>query len=205
MQYDLGMSLWDWDWGDVPTWIAALFGGGAFLGALLLFRIEAQRDNRQEKADRAEQASLVTAWIRYRPDSDDDLQVHIQNASTACVYGVCVEFVASRRSLGYILRDVVPPYRTSELIIPIDRSVISSYYETVLSIAAVEWTGIEPILYFRDSANRFWKRERTGTLVDSGDASALPDTIRADENARSETELLEERARAERESNGGGA
>ena len=110
------------DWGDVPTWLASMFGAGAFLGALLLFRVEAKRDNRHDKSERERQASLVTAWIRYN-ENRDALNVHIQNASTACVYDVYVHFSTSGRSLDYELRGVVPPSKENELIIPVPEAV----------------------------------------------------------------------------------
>lgn len=58
------------DWGDVPTWLATVFSGGAFTGALLLLRVEAGRDRQRQVDDREAQARLVTAWMRYAREGE---------------------------------------------------------------------------------------------------------------------------------------
>jgi hypothetical protein len=104
------------DLGDAPTWLGAIFAGCAFVAAFLLFRIEQKRDDRQEQGDVEQQARLVTAWIRRKPGDEDALNLHLQNASNACIYNVVIQFIVSGRSVGFMLRDIVPPSRKDESI-----------------------------------------------------------------------------------------
>jgi hypothetical protein len=85
------------DWGDDPTWLASVFAAGAFAAALLLFRVEAKRDRRQQAVDRQAQASQVTTWISH---VDDNPVCRIQNSSASCVYDVIITFEASGSGFG---------------------------------------------------------------------------------------------------------
>ena len=96
------------DWGDVPTWLASIFGAGAFAGALLLIRVEAGRDKRQRELSIQSQAELVTAWVRKKPGFHA-LQLCVQNSSKACAYELYVAYEVPGKVLGYALYDVAKP------------------------------------------------------------------------------------------------
>jgi len=148
------------DWGDVPTWLASIFGAGAFGGALLLFRVEARRDKRQQELSIQSQAELVTAWIKKKPGFHS-LQLCIQNSSKACAYELYVAYEVPGKILGYVLYDVAKP-QSDAAVFDVPVHVIEADYD---DSALRGYSGnIRPVIYFRDSANRQWKRDYNGYL-----------------------------------------
>ncbi len=161
------------NWGDVPTWLAAFFTGGAFAGALLLFRVEAKRDARQDVHIRQAQASLVTAWLS---EGEETLDLNLQNASSSCVFNVYTTFQLSDDVFDYVLGyhylDVLRP-GPSPRQFPISDDVTSKYGQRVEK--GDTFSNIRPSLVFRDSSNRWWKRDKDGYLTEPMPGERLPD------------------------------
>lgn len=122
-------SMHSVDWGDVLTWLASIFAGAAFFGALLLLRVESRRDSLQAAVAERLQASLVTAWASHENK-------------------VCV--------LGHDGNDLVVP--NSEPRFDTPRDVLDAHRLLLESDGYAKSGTIRAVLYFRDSANQLWKR-----------------------------------------------
>jgi hypothetical protein len=187
-RYDHAVELIDW--GDVPTWVAAVFGGGAFAGALLLFRIESKRDDRRERERAEHQAGLVTGWIRRDPGTDN-LELQLLNASSACVYEDWVVFESMGRMFGFYVFEGMPPNVGSLRSEPIDETIMQAYSNALKTIKAAEWQSFRPVLYFRDSLNARWKRDANGVLTQQMDADGgIPEEVLRQQKIRQEEKFL---------------
>lgn len=155
-------------WGDVPTWLASVFAAGAFAAALLLFRVEAKRDRRQEAIDRQAQASQVTTWFKR---VDDELICRLQNSSASCVYEVIITYESDGRVLGYDYMDVLRP-GSPAVEHPVRRDIVEQYWRVASDDEQPK--GMRTRLNFRDSSNVCWKRGVNGYLTEGvPDAAAL--------------------------------
>jgi hypothetical protein len=192
------MAVWDWDWGDIPTWIAAVFGGGAFAGALLLFRIEAGRDREQAAARRQQQASLISAWVANNSDKSN-LAVHLLNGSSACVYDIWILYTALGKTLDYEVLSVLWPNVQTPRAIDLTEKAAARFRETLPTVEPSDWDDVRPTLFFRDSANVPWQRDRNGVLAECKNGEWVPPGIVMDHRERTEEKFrqrLERRARA---------
>ena len=159
------------DWGDFPTWIGALFAGGAFAGALLLFRIESQRDDRAEMDARQSQARSVAVWLELvKTEEGQSLNFFLQNGSTSCVYDTYTVFYVGEAIAGYRPLTVLRPGPTPR--------TFEVPNEVINHPASGSRSGIMPALYFRDGGNLYWYRNKNGILAeiksdDEGLAAAI--------------------------------
>lgn len=183
--YGPGMSVWGLDWGDVPTWIAALFSGGAFTGALLLFRIESRRDREQVAIRRQSQASLITAWVAESSEGSK-LAVYIQNSSSACVYDVWVVYTAFEHTLDHQSLSVLWPSLDKPRTMDLTERSRTRYLEILPTIQPSRWDKdrVRPTLYFRDCANVRWMRDRDGRLSELTGTEWVPEDILRDDAER---------------------
>ena len=171
-------AVHDWsrvDWGDVPTWVAAITTLGAFLAAAWVVKIELRRDSgrrreleaQQDAAERAEQADRVagwTAWLDDAPAREDEVSLRptagwaivLRNNSQLPIYDVRLillipqggtdEQVVEVRQMS-----VVPP-GTKEIPWP----------EEAEGTASAEH--VRTAIMFRDAAGRTWQRNEFGVL-----------------------------------------
>lgn len=83
------------DFGDVPTWIAAIGTVGALFAALWQIGNERKRRIQQQEGDREkerlDQARLIAAWIG--PEDDARSAVELSNGSPEPVYNVVATIV----------------------------------------------------------------------------------------------------------------
>jgi hypothetical protein len=110
------------NWGDVPTWVAAIGTVGALSTALFQIRTERQYRLKAEAADRAErhqaQARLISAFVgpvEVTPERDDLTRswIYLINGSEEPVYRLLVGIVfmqgtapqTTERWLGEILKN----------------------------------------------------------------------------------------------------
>ena len=189
------------NWGDVPTWLAAVFAGGAFAGALLLFGIESRRDREQAVVRRQQQASMISAWVSTNED-DTGLAVYLQNGSPACVYDIWILYDGLGRTLDYDSIGVLRPSgNAGPRVDDVTDRAMSEYGEALPSIHPAQWDNIRPIIYFRDSANVRWMRDRDGVLIGLEDGQWVPGEIlrdRAERSAERFRRMLEERSNSDR-------
>ncbi len=148
------------NWGDLPTWVAAVGTVGAVIVALVLSGREGRR---QIRAQRRHQAELVTGWLSGNSRSSSETQqmlrrVDLQNASSQLVYHVIISLVITRGA-GTIQREYGTEYRTflGELP-PGKRSTEIEHGDGGMMMRF----GIE--LAFRDAAGRSWLRDADGLL-----------------------------------------
>lgn len=71
------------DWGDVPTWIAALAATGAFIIYYRLLRSDLQTQQEAREQDRLEVPRRVNAWI-------EGEELYVSNTGSEPVYDVVV-------------------------------------------------------------------------------------------------------------------
>jgi hypothetical protein len=150
-------------WGDFPTWLAAIGTIGAVLVALGLALAEGRR---REQANRRRQAESVTAWlddlviaVEVSEGSPAPSGLVIQNGSNQLIYQVIANLVVTQgggtvpRETGYQCRRFishVPPGRMDSMI------------DLRGGIGVMTRWGVE--LVFRDSAGRSWLRGVDGEL-----------------------------------------
>jgi hypothetical protein len=117
----LATSVGTPDWGDVPTWLEAVFTSIAFMTAAVALTLEL--DDR-----RARQAALVAAWAEPLDALDGTGSVRLRNASTLPVYDLTV-----------LMGVKVSPYGSSEfrhgnetaqrpLLAPSDAGEVEDFY-----------------------------------------------------------------------------
>lgn len=152
-------------WGDVAGWIGAVFLGAAFMGTMLLFRIEHGRDRRSEerrlatiKAQLEEQASRISAWydpqaFKYAEGAVPGFQwVCVVNSSLDPVYDCELKVFISDILLAEVVLTIVPPIATIQ-VVKLDYVQIPSAAKTVAVC-----------LNFMDAAGRRWIRDGHGQL-----------------------------------------
>jgi hypothetical protein len=150
-------------WGDVPTWVAALGTVGAVAVALVL----AGRDGRRRIAqERRRQAELVTAWVTDDATTVTDqleskvyLGLVVQNSSTQLVYQLIASLVATQGAYREDARDEDHRFRTYVGDVPPgSRRTRLEYGGHGMSIRL----GVE--IAFQDAGGRWWRRKGNGNL-----------------------------------------
>ncbi|MGL5823427.1 MAG: hypothetical protein ACRCYU_00970 [Nocardioides sp.] len=181
-------SLPTLDWGDVPSWIAAI----ATLGALVAagwavkkasdtFKLELKRDSeRQAHDEQAEQADLIAAWSAWLKPDDTRMRAGwgalIVNGSPLPVYEATIELYGPVGDLRVSQpKNLLPPGDTpliwNTTIFKDDEHVSFGQY-------------LQVALKFRDSAGRLWHRDRHGQLSRIGRAIFAEDTATISVEAR---------------------
>ena len=163
------------DWGDVPTWIAALSTVGALVAAIVagraawrLLGLEATRDRNAFADKKTVQASRVSAWAKWErsaegAESDYDIPLlSVRNASDLPVYAVLLELFNSRDQLVSTERvDVLPPtdgpIDLPHVVSDAEHSALQGDYGSKLQVK----------ITFRDASGRTWVRQVDGLLYQS--------------------------------------
>lgn len=146
-------------WGDAPSWFAAVGTIGAVLVALGLARREGRRHTQEV---RRRQAELITAWVEQDDPSYPWVWVTLANASDQVVYRVVIS------ALSIVDGSPVPrPSNPREW-----RRFISQLPPGQKKPVSVEWyvatgvarPGVE--IAFQDAGGRHWIRDTSGKLVE---------------------------------------
>ncbi len=129
------------DWGSVPAWLGSILTGSSLVIAALAYRRSVLDKER-------EQAAKITAWFEL---TERGPIVRLRNSSDGAIYEVLI-------SVGLGIKDIdlrtVPPETTAK----------AGFRGTVGG------RGV-PIVRFRDSAGRYWRRDSNGQLEDFGGPS----------------------------------
>lgn len=143
------------NFGDVPTWIAAIGTTGAFVVALvLLFQSLGQR--KQDSADkRKEQAKLVSAWSTgvSKTEPYPTISYTVRNASEEPVYAISLRAAIGVR--GTFVRHVgtLGPKQTADV--------------HIYPPGFPRGENNNPDLAFTDTAGIQWIRKANGQLTES--------------------------------------
>ena len=150
----------DWDGlhlGDVPTWLAAVFTGGALFAGLRVLALQRRDLNDREGDRRKDQARHVSAWAVGVDEHEGivGVQVAYKNGSDEPVYLVMI-YVKSIHTDNLTSQrlGVLPPGRADE---------------TVVDVRGADLRVRDfppPILIsFRDAAGQDWFRDDVGLLT----------------------------------------
>jgi len=148
-------------WGDAPTWLAAIGTIGAVVVALWVSLGESRR---RARADERRQAELITAWVSSRGGlisggiDKPGIFVRVANASNQAAYRLIVSSCDATRQGDRPQGRSPGDWRTfiSELP-PGEIGVFVEWEPQMSSRPAVE-------IAFQDSAGRTWKRDYQGAL-----------------------------------------
>ncbi|MEU7855218.1 hypothetical protein [Nonomuraea sp. NPDC049141] len=171
------------DWGDIPTWCAAVLALVAGWVAYRLFKIESGRDEKAREEARRAQAVKVAAWFADSPDGGEEFVpgALIRNASDLPIYNVHVrhtcsyadgEFEEIDRILNPPAEDdpfgvgvhpdargpdvsIIPP---GECHVPLDAQHLQVFHLPHVDDWQVEVT-------FDDASGQTWSRDRHGILT----------------------------------------
>lgn len=162
--------------GDVPTWLGVLFAAVAGIAAWLLYLREAERDEQARKDRvardndaRQDQARQVCAWFGGNDLGPEDTRffrnawgVNVLNMSNLPIYSLTVDFYVIEEESGEpaeqvpgakLALTVVPPGGRFLNLIGVDLPKTEAGSTFLVAIT------------FRDTANRWWRREVDGGLV----------------------------------------
>lgn len=180
------------DFGDVPSWIAAVTSFSAFIAAIFAaiftwrtLNIENAREARTEKRAEEEQANKIACWISNSDSENFELSGHkykaigvnmnIANASDQAIYEISISLFDKEAGLLVEKISVIAPDCTSVIPIPIDivnkflPNHLQNIIGTVTKQAENESKRIAESLLleitFMDSKGIFWKRGRKGNLI----------------------------------------
>ncbi|MFE4647735.1 hypothetical protein [Streptomyces sp. NPDC056707] len=183
------------DWGDAPTWIAAIFAGGAALFAYMTIRSQRQQIGEQQdfiaeqsetlrlereelKAQAAERrraqarAVCMDPQMFYSgPDSvADHWEVSVTNGSNELVRDVAVRFGDAYTAMEARLDSGGGAGGSLPRSVPVhligpDRCFV--FVSSRLSETALE--NARPVLLFRDSAGLRWRLDEHGELSEVGE------------------------------------
>jgi hypothetical protein len=164
--------------GDLPTWLAAIFTGGAFGAGLVVLNLQ-RRDLRERERNRLEdvedrrkeQARHVSVWVDNISVVGDGTFVvmgHYQNASNEPVYAMTV-YVKSTWGPGPSVAQtplkLVPPGDSGRV------DVQTALYPAPARDADPDHPPI--LATFRDAAGLWWKRDEHGVLTHGPERPAV--------------------------------
>lgn len=153
------------NWGDVPSWVAAIGTVGALFAALLQIRNERLE---RKKIEVQEQAAEVSTWISNELSSEMT-NVIIQNTSTNPIYDVVLTIVIASGSGPRTGEEVAALPEQRELSVPSLRraSSIIPPGRYVTEIPA-DWGGMNrkpgAEIAFTDKSGNHWVRRQNGKL-----------------------------------------
>lgn len=164
------------EWGDVPTWLAALGGIGALIAASIaalmsyrLFKVESERDHNAQEREQRTQADRIAAWLVHDGDGLDDWAIQIQNDSNVPVYFFTAEIWGGlyiSEVLGRTGILVLPPgslkVRTPELRYWATRHLPPDALDECTPNAVLNSFFVA--ITFRDAAGVTWRRSEIGVL-----------------------------------------
>jgi hypothetical protein len=149
----------DWvQWGDAPSWFAAV-GTIAAVGVALGLAVREGR--RRSAQDRRRQAELITAWVRIV--EAPLVRVMVANASHEVAYRLVVSIWTLPAGAHPVRPDYDPiawRYFVSQL--PPGEKPVD--VEWPVAAGLNERPGVE--IVFQDAAGRHWIRDTNGTLVE---------------------------------------
>jgi hypothetical protein len=182
------------DWGDVPTWAAAVFAliagliawrafvvsQRAYRVAHQIYQIESERDERaaeerreRDKAERRAQADKVATWLgRAAPATGVEPRVvgaNIKNASDLPVYDVAVSFCHSPAENSNEQRLWNPRNTRTDafMVIPPHETVFEVFPPSAIQDAGgLEEREWTVTIRFRDAAGVRWERDPYGKLTE---------------------------------------
>ncbi|MFE7388371.1 hypothetical protein [Streptomyces sp. NPDC057582] len=184
------------DWGDAPTWIAAIFAGGAALFAGMTIRSQRQQIDEQRafigeqsanlllerellraQADdrRRAQARAVTMFSRQvytteEADFADVWQVWVSNPTDEPITDVWVRFGDTYTALNAsTLNDLEQPVGSPRGV-PVD--VVGPHRRFRFDSSRLPETALEnhpPVLLFKDAAGVRWRLDQRGVVEEIGD------------------------------------
>jgi hypothetical protein len=182
----------DIDFGDVPSWIAAVTSllafGAAVFAAIFTWRtlsIENSREARTEKRAEEEQANKIACWISDSDSENFELSGHkykaigvnmnIANASQQAIYEISISLFDKEAVLHVEKVSVIAPDSTATIPIPIEivnrflPNHLQNVIGTVTKQAENESKRIAESLQleitFMDSKGIYWRRGRKGNLI----------------------------------------
>lgn len=187
--------LQEWDWGNVPAWLAAILTSLSFLVAAFTYRRSVLDKER-------EQAGKVAIWIA------SDGMLHLRNVSESAIYGVIVFYpktvTGSDAERSRLRQRVDPRYRSIEnvanVILSVQRSGSTGEARVpawmvdiwpdlarMSQLVVRSWSSVGPAeerevplavdlgksplpwLRFSDASGREWMRNHRGELERSSD------------------------------------
>ena len=159
------------DWGDIPTWIAAVAAIGA---GVIAYRVYAESVEERRSA----QASKIAAWYGYKTESVIDTSrvqpIHVEkpiwgaflrNASDLPVYDVTVDFYSpdSDDSAHTIHKRTLPP-SDAPIHVKIDNIALRLYSDDPkmdrYHRVEIEFTDTQGIRWHRDVKGRLKRKPR---------------------------------------------
>jgi hypothetical protein len=168
-------------WGDFPTWIAAIATAAAFGGTLyLLFMQRGQLDLQQGQLDvlrrqeddrqydrLQDQARSIAAWVVKIADSRSEVYLRVRNSSEEPVWNCCVRVKshwAPSHDLKWVNLQVLPPQET----VPV-----------TVRIELPDGLAVNPPaeVTFTDASGRRWRRRDLGALELWPDRERPPESM----------------------------
>lgn len=110
------------------------------------------------------------------------------------MYDVFIVHEAWGNIFGYDRHDLLYPTSLSPRVSLVPQVALDRYGEYLPSVEASTWESMRPALYFRDSANRRWRRDKDGYLAQLADGEGVPDVVRQQylrERERQFSEILQ--------------
>lgn len=149
------------DFGDVPSWIAAVATSGALVATARLLYIERNRRRDEELVARRRQASNVTHWLERGVGGA--LTLRLSNSSSSPVYHATFRLLLDSVETSLLEMAVIPP------------GVDGGGHDLDLWIGQhmdliADETAIRIELFFVDSDGGKWLRDLNGKLLDLGNA-----------------------------------
>jgi hypothetical protein len=143
------------NFGDVPTWIAAIGTTGAFVVALVLL-FQSLKQSKKDSADRRkEQAKLMSAWSTgvSMTKPYPTISFKLRNASEEPIYAISLRAAVGVR--GTFIRHVgtLGPQQTADL--------------HIYPPAAPRGDNTNPDVAFTDTAGVQWLRKANGQLTET--------------------------------------
>jgi hypothetical protein len=167
------------DWGDAPTWLAALLAGIAGIVAYKVYRVESARDERAEAAQRERdaeqrrsQAIQISGWYNIKSFGPRDLagsawRAQVFNGSDQPVYDVRIYFHHFENESN-VWGPIVSAAKAIHVIPPGDEGHKPPPEEILEAMEKRDVSRLTISFAFRDAGNRWWQRKPDGILAELG-------------------------------------